>query len=959
MRHRPRTPAFRFALALCLLGSVGAGGARAGDNPVILEWFETTWESMEARMPDFFVAGYGATWLPSPSIASTGSAGYDPFDRFNLGRPGAETAFGTESRFRQLVREFHFAGAQVYPEGIYNHNGGRTSDANFIADGGWPGFYLPGNGPSNNPPGPSFLTGQGPWINCGDFSTRATGNYFWGDFHNTSFQSENPGGLNYCVWLGDLVGLCDIAQESNYVCIRQPVGADPQNIPPGRTRNRPDPANARFYPDRALAPRTFTNPGIPGFSATTNWTVYPFNTASPASGDAQPEAASALLMRWGQWMVEDVGVDGFRLDAAKHIKHDFWNEKFDASMFQARTTPDGRRVTPFSFVESVDSNAATRFYTRKDGFGNRDALDLNEAGALRNLLNGAGLGRWARDNGGDPEGPIEASLDLADDGQNNGSLGVHHVFSHDNGSAGNGGSNPPIPTQRQQGFVQNAYVLARTGVPIIYHNGREMASRFPSRGFWPREGNPSALGDGDALITSMVQIRNGYARGSMSIINFTDSVNSSKADVLALERGNGVAANMLALLNDSYSNGFQFRSLDTSFPGGSRLMELTGVWADTGPSGANLGGSIPQFITLDGNGRALFPIPNNRNSAGVETNRGFVVYGLPAPSGTLTVTGVTGVLPADDAGAPQWRRRSTPVEIVSAPSFEIQLTTTRTDPADPAGNANADDFAVFRINQGFRDYNGANPNGTSGGFDQPISSTIDAGYERFVTQNSPLALTPGATNGVYRQTIDASLLPEGFNYISVIAYRRRTDGGLPIYREFRKVIYVDRLPPQVALTNPAGSLQGFPVAATVTAADRCTTTAYIIVNLPQGIDPRSQPATYLTAANQAARFDRFEWRRTISSLPLGANSITVVAFEQSGASTVVRYDNIINAVGSGDVNRDGLVNLDDLQGLNALGSAYQPEGDMNRNGTIDVTDRRILEASVRAGELGQMRGLQR
>jgi len=934
------------ALVLC------AGAARAGDdNPALLQWFETRWDSIEARMPDFFLAGYRGVWLPSPSKASTGSPGYDPFDRFDLGQPGSETAYGTEAGFRALVREFHFAGAQVFPEGIFNHNGARSSNASFIADGGWPGFYLPGNGPGASPPGPAFVSGLGRFTICGNYSTRAGANDFWGDFHGTQYQSEDPGGANYCLWLGDLVGLCDIAQESEYVLIRHPVGPDTRNIPPGRVRNQPNPANARLYPDTSLPPRVFTNPGVPGFSATTQWSIHPFNTVEPGAGDATPEGVSGMLMRWAQWMVEDVGVDGFRLDAAKHVKHDFWNERFDAAMFNARRTPDGRSATAFSFVEAVDSNSQIRFYTRKDGFGNRDALDINEAGALRGLVSAAGFGRWARDTGADPEGPIEASVDLADDGQNNGSLGVHHVFSHDNGSTGDGGSSPPLPTARQQGLPQNAYVLARPGIPLVYHNGRELGSIFGSRGFWPREGNPTALGNDHAALANLVRVRTSHARGDMRIINTTDPVNASKADVLAIERGNAVAS-VVVLVNDSYANGTQFRSLDTSFPGGSRLVELTGAWADTGPEGANLGGAVPRVITLDASGRALFAVPNNRNSAGFEHGRGFAAYGLPAPEGVLTIEPTAGALPPDPAGTPTWKRRLAPVQIVSGPTFEIRLTTTHADPEDPAGNAIADDFACFRINEGFRDFNGINPNGTPGGYDQPLGSLTDAGYERFVTLSEPLALTPGATQGRYAQVIDASVLPEGMNYVSVIAYRRRVDGGLPIFREFRAVVHVDRLPPQVALASTVVDRVPFTVRAL--ASDRCTSEVYLIPNVPEGVDPRDQPQTYLTAANRATRHDRFEWRRMLTSVPQGTSSITIVAFEQSGRSGVQRVT-LTNPIGSGDVNRDGMVNLDDLYAIIALGSTYQLEADMNRNGTLDAIDRRILEATVRSGELNQMR----
>lgn len=65
-----------------------------------------------------------------------------------------------------MITEMHFADQQVLIDWIMNHNGARTSNSSFIADGGWPGFYLPGSANSAN---------------------------FWGDFNNGQTQSENPG----------------------------------------------------------------------------------------------------------------------------------------------------------------------------------------------------------------------------------------------------------------------------------------------------------------------------------------------------------------------------------------------------------------------------------------------------------------------------------------------------------------------------------------------------------------------------------------------------------------------------------------------------------------------------------------------------------------------------------------------------------------------------------------------
>ncbi len=982
--------------AACLLSAAGLARAQASDNRVIIEYFESSWVNIETRMPDVFMAGYGGMWVPAPSLSSFASAGYDPFDRFNLGTPENPTAFGTEATFRQFVKEAHLADVLVYPEAILNHNGARTSDANFIADGGWPGIYLPGNGPTNNPPGLPYMTsGLAPWINCGDFSTRAPLNYFWGEYHGSGMQSHDPGAANYCLWLGDLVSLVDIAQESFYPLIRQPVGPNSQNIPPGRVRNLPDPANARFYPDTSLTPITFTNPAVSGFSSATNWTIHPYNTANPAAGDAVAESVSGYLGRWCTWMLADVGVDGFRLDAAKHAKHDFWNEWFDGAVNQQWTRPDGTKDSPFSFGETVDSNSAIQFYTRKftqaGGGGsatfkaNRDALDLNGAGQLRNALNGQFI---AANQPTYPAGGasgqfhwntiIDASFDRNDDGDNNGSQAVQHVFSHDNGSTGNGSSPPGLPSAANAALPETAYILWRptpsAGGSIVYYNAREMHDRFqqsaPSR-FWVREGNPTALGNSTSVgfpvggtslavtnltmptaITEMVRIHNAYARGSWNVVNSTDSVNPSINTVMVFTRGNGVQANMVCGVNTWYGNGTQLRSVVVNFPVGTRLRELTSHNTDTGASGVNSDNSIPLVHTVDSNQRILIGVPNNRNAGGVQHNKGYIAYGPAAPSGTLTVTNVSSTIAADPTtgggAVPTYRARLTPVDVVTADTFEVQLATTKTD---ATAGEDWDNYANFRFNKGFADYN------RNGGVDLPASLALDGGYENFLTQNSPIDGAGGTgTTGLYRQLIHSADLPEGMNYLSVLAYRERPAGTLPILREFRKVVYIDRLAPSVEFAQPVNNeITTASYVFTVNTADRTVNRVHVIPNVPSGSDP----LTLVNSGNQATQRDRFTWTRSASSLPSGTNTVSVVAFELSGRSSVSTSTPFVNLLASGDANIDTLVTLDDQYASWALGTTYLAQADMNRDSTITGTDRRLLEGVLRSGEVAGMRSTQR
>ncbi|MBI5154193.1 hypothetical protein HZA57_03065, partial [Candidatus Poribacteria bacterium] len=128
------------------------------DARVVLQYFEGKWETIERRMPDIFMSGYGALWLPPAARADSGdqSVGFDVYDRFDLGREGRPTAYGTESSLRRLIDEAHEAGLFIYFDTVYNHNGfsdGYRGDnpeltpcqLNWaIGEGGYPGFVMSG-----------------------------------------------------------------------------------------------------------------------------------------------------------------------------------------------------------------------------------------------------------------------------------------------------------------------------------------------------------------------------------------------------------------------------------------------------------------------------------------------------------------------------------------------------------------------------------------------------------------------------------------------------------------------------------------------------------------------------------------------------------------------------------------------------------------------------------------------
>ncbi len=908
----------RSTASTVLLILAGAAASASASERVFLQFFETEWDDIERRAPDIFKAGYRAVWLPPPSKASDAfSAGYDVFDRFDLGKPPISdssssrkrTAFGTESSFESMIEELHRADVLVYVDAVLNHNSARSTSDAFIADGGYPGFWIP----RENPPADKQPTDD------------------WGDFHAGNaqgyMQSHDPGGPNYDLWRGDLVNLIDIAQENSNLFIRQPVDAgDPQNIPPGNVRNLPDPDNARFYPDRVLSPDIYVNPAS-NHSGSDVEIRYPFNTANPMQGDPVAEDSTGYLRRWLQWMLEVQHVDGFRLDASKHIFPWWWDTHFDSAVFQDRLTPDGSRVTPLSFGENVTGNFdMLANYMRKDAFANRDALDIQGAARLRELINANGFGSWGNLFSNSDTG----HLDQADDGFQNGSAGLFHVFSHDNGSTGDGGSQPPLPSHRQQGWFTYAYMLMRPGMPIVHYNGRGI---LRSSGFWPKEGVPVALGwdpataAPDDTITTLVGLHNMIATG-----NYFQR-NGDISDVLVYERStNGSQGDILVAVNDRYDSGFDTLTVSTTFPQGTRLVEQTGNAADPAVDPT---GQIEDVLTVGAGGSVTLHVPRNVSSAG-EHNKGYLVYSPALPDATLTIVGQSGTIPPDPASFPDYLQRLSEIPVVSGDSFTIRLETTPGDTVD----LTTDDNALFRIDNGTEDWNG------SGGPDFPLDDPLLAGFEQFTDTHAPGMSDPNH-QGLYEQVIDATRLSEGFHYISVIAFRQRPAGTGPLFRDSREVVFVDRLDPIVTLIDPQDPYTDDRPTFKISTPDRTVERLHAFLNLQPGDDPVSM----VSPLNAATKFDRLEWRETFDdALVPGENTLTFVAIETNGRASVIDITVNFQADCPADLAAPfGVLDLNDISAFVTGFTTQDPIADLNGDGVFDLGDITAFTTSFTAG----------
>jgi alpha-amylase len=861
--------------------------------PVILQADDASYATLENRVPDLFAAGYSQLLTPPPGRADSGnqSVGYDVYNRFDLGGPGNPTLYGTETGLKALVAAVHQAGGSYYSDLVWNHDGfSNLGTPGFAAAGGYPGFALTLNG--NNYAGYNDVDG---------------------DFHS-AFDNSLTGMR--------LSGLIDIAQEKNYQFIRSPVDPNnPMNLPAGTTpafgrlANVPDPNNARFYPDQSLQPISVFDPT----TGEQNIKIYPFNNANPLNGTPVLENALGYLMRYTQWLVQTVGVDGFRLDAAKNMPPWVLNY-YDRAVYRSsfRTLLNGSQEPIFGFGEVFDGDKSLiQQYIRKDinpsdpgriG-GNRDALDFPLYFAMQQNLSGNGFQNdWGQ--------VVNASQDSQDDGlANNGSQGVSFVSSHD--SFGPYLSN-----------VAYAYTLMRPGNTIVYFNAHEFGNRD-----FPKDGRGDALGGlyGNT-ITNLVNIRNTHPDGNY------DQRDLEK-EILIYERDDS----MLVGLSNRLDSGFDSRTVHTNFAPGTYLIELTG---NAGDPTVDPFHDLPPLVQVDGNGNASIRVPRNRNANGVETDKGYVIYAPSGPQGALTLTNVAQVIPGQTpTAATNGTARLSPIDVLTGNTFQIQLST---NDVNLLGNSafhdqNADgDNALIKIDGGI--------DVTGQGFVSTNPGDTAYGFQQFTTVHSPGYFNANG-NGQYAQTIDLSQLSNGYHYITVRAFRHRNPGEPPIFTDFRVTIYVDRAPTVSAIVsfNPIVASVNENRQLVVRSNDLRANNVHVFFDLPAGLTT-AQVLAMVGSANQATQIDRDLWTMNVNGLTNGNHVATVVSYQVDGSANVQRfpglYTSTIFGAGLGDLNFDGHIDATDVnlfgQVLASNNSQFNPAADLNGDGLVNNSDLLLL-----------------
>ncbi|HEX8524816.1 MAG TPA: hypothetical protein VF669_21370 [Tepidisphaeraceae bacterium] len=942
--------------------------------PVILQWFESSWKTMQKRTPDVFMAGYGAIWTPPPGRAlyddQGGGIGYNLYDRFDMGKAGDPTLYGTEKQYRALINGVHKMNGDVYVDYVHHHVGSWDVPQYTGANGFTPDAFAKIQDRSDYP---GFELSD-PYVASNSYDPNYRNYTGFANTQRDTYSDPPPvpdGNSTQYQYMYRLAHLITIDLTSGRTFVRNPVPGDPNNIrqapsgwaigtstmvngKPGpssivRQANTPTDDNRRFYPDQSLTPMMVTDPAT---GVTTPIPIYPFNKNNPSAGDPTAETNAGYVMRYAQWLVNDIGVDGLRIDAARHVPYGAANDPYNPDRVNVpalidratyrqstRTNLDGTARQVFNFQEVFTGDKGfNQQFVRKDinpgtpsvVGGNRDVLDFPGWFAMRGNLTRNGLhNNWYNIR--------YSSQDSQDDGiANNGSQSIRFVINHDDGK---GNADDKDNDYIYLDNVAHAWTLMQPGNAYVYFNSHEF-DRTGNTTYFLKDGRNDALGgQNGAIITKLLDIRNSYGRGNFGE-KWIDGGGFS--NVYAFERDKSVLVGLNSALG-TVTN-FDERTMFTGFANGQHLAELTGNADDPQVDPSN---QIPNTVTVGANGQVTIRIPRNQNVNGLEHGRGYVIYGLQRPQGAVSVTNVAKTLAAETGS--NATSRVNQIDVITANSFNITLLTSAVTLGDGYRDYAADgDKAYVRIDGGM-DLNGD-------GHDHIAS--VDAvktyfGFENFHTINDPgYDANPSFSgNGTYVQSVNAANLSEGYHYITARAYRQRSDGGPDIFNDIKKVIYVDRLPPQSAISGitQSGSGSGRTLGVQVTSTDQTADNVHVLMDLGSALTD-AQILSMLNSGSLTDQLDLDIFSKSVAGVTNGTHTMTVVTREITGNYSIVRATGLGtsggNGLGFGDTNASGTIDTTDIAQfktvLESNDQQFNAGAEANTDGRVNLADTFLL-----------------
>ncbi|TLV03448.1 alpha-amylase [Dyadobacter luticola] len=248
------------------------------ENFTMLQFFEwyypadgSLWNHFAAEAQRLKSLGFDAVWLPPAhkGMAGDQASGYDSYDLYDLGefdqKGSVRTKYGTKAEFLAAVKSGQEAGLNVYADVVLNHMGGADEKEVVTVR-------------EVTPDNRNEFAGEPKEIEA---YTRFTFPGRQGQYSEFVWDYQCFSGVDYNA----------STQETAIYSIQNQYGEGWQDVLDLENGN---------YDYLMLSDIEFRNPAV-----------------------------REELKRWGEWFYETVGMDGFRLDAIKHMDPQFFNEWLD------------------------------------------------------------------------------------------------------------------------------------------------------------------------------------------------------------------------------------------------------------------------------------------------------------------------------------------------------------------------------------------------------------------------------------------------------------------------------------------------------------------------------------------------------------------------------------------------------------------------------------------------------
>ncbi|NND61524.1 MAG: alpha-amylase [Gammaproteobacteria bacterium] len=319
---------------LCLLPA-----ARADLNGVIMQYFhwdlptdQTLWSELQNGSQDLADAGFTALWLPPAYKGASGGydVGYGVYDLYDLGEFNQQgtvpTKYGTRAQYEAAIQSAQTAGLEVYADIVLNHRMGAES-----TESAW-AVRVDENNRNIEYWADVEIDAWTYFDFPGRNGTHSSFQWRWYHFDGVDW-AENLG--------GDGCGGCRIYKFRGT--------------------------------GKAWDDQVDTEKGN-------------FDYLMGADVDLQHPDVINELKSWGEWYVSQTNIDGFRLDAVKHMKYGFINEW----LYHQRAT-SGKPLFAVGEYYSYDVNKITAYLDASNG-GNdsQSAFDMPLYAKFRDASNAGG-----------------------------------------------------------------------------------------------------------------------------------------------------------------------------------------------------------------------------------------------------------------------------------------------------------------------------------------------------------------------------------------------------------------------------------------------------------------------------------------------------------------------------------------------------------------------------------------